>query len=88
MEWIRKWLDERRVNALKQKVEKMKAEAAEAEVEPLMPAMETISRRIRLERLVVLERAVNDIERRKAALLAKQPETENHQPVSQVQEYS
>jgi hypothetical protein len=57
MEWMQRWLDRRRVKALKRKIEQMKRDAAEAEVEPLMPAMETISHRIRLERLVVLERA-------------------------------
>jgi hypothetical protein len=66
MEWLHKWLDERRVRALKKRVERMRMEAEEAELEPLMPAMETISRRIRRERLVILERAMNDIERRQA----------------------
>ncbi|MGV3741949.1 MAG: hypothetical protein ACO1NO_06540 [Burkholderiaceae bacterium] len=67
MEWIQKWLDERRVRALKKRVERMRMEAEEAELEPLMPAMETISRRIRRERLVILERAMQDIERRQEA---------------------
>ena len=67
MEWLDKWLDERRVRALKKRVERMRMEAEEAELEPLMPAMETISRRIRRERLVVLERAMQDIERRQLA---------------------
>jgi hypothetical protein len=71
MEWLHKWLDERRVRALKKRVERMRMEADEAELEPLMPAMETISRRIRRERLVILERAMNDIERRRAASLAE-----------------
>jgi hypothetical protein len=71
MEWLHKWLDERRVRALKKRVERMRMEADEAELEPLMPAMETISRRIRRERLVILERAMNDIERRQAASLAE-----------------
>jgi len=62
MEWIRKWLDRRRVKALKLKVARMKIEAEAAEVEPLMPAVETISHRIRRERLVVLERAIEKIE--------------------------
>ncbi|MDQ9170836.1 hypothetical protein Q8A64_10485 [Oxalobacteraceae bacterium R-40] len=70
MEWIQKWLDERRVRALKKRVERMRMEAQEAELEPLMPAMETISRRIRLERLVVLERVVHDIERRQTVSAA------------------
>jgi hypothetical protein len=67
MEWIQKWLDERRVKALKKRVERMRMEAEEAALEPLMPAMETISRRIRLERLVILERAMHDIECRQAS---------------------
>lgn len=64
MEWIQRWLDERRVKALRRRVERMRREAEKAELEPLMPAMETISRRIRRERLVILERVMNDIERR------------------------
>jgi hypothetical protein len=71
MEWLHKWLDERRVRALKKRVERMRMEAEEAELEPLMPAMETISRRIRRERLSILERAMNDIERRQAASAAE-----------------
>lgn len=71
MEWLHKWLDERRVRALKKRVERMRMEVEEAELEPLMPAMETISRRIRRERLVILERAMNDIERRQAACAAE-----------------
>jgi len=55
---------------LKRRVARMKQEAKEAELEPLMPAMETITRRIRLERLVVLERVVKDIERREALAAA------------------
>jgi hypothetical protein len=62
MEWMQKWLDRRRVKALKKKVERMKREAEEAEVVPLMPMVETISARIRRERLVVLEKAVEKIE--------------------------
>jgi hypothetical protein len=62
MEWLRKWLDRRRVKALKLKIARMKVEAKAAEVEPLMPAVETISGRIRRERLVVLERAVEKID--------------------------
>lgn len=62
MDWIQKWIDRRRVNALKLKIERMKIEARAAEIEPLMPAMETISRKIRLERLVVLEKAIDKIE--------------------------
>ena len=71
MEWLHKWLDDRRVRALKKRVERMRMEVEEAELEPLMPAMETISRRIRRERLVILERAMNDIERRQAACMAE-----------------
>lgn len=44
----------------------MRRKAEEAELEPLMPTMETISRRICFERLVMLKRAMNDIECRKA----------------------
>lgn len=84
MEWIQKWLDERRVRALKRKVERMRMEADEAELEPLMPAMETISRRIRLERLVILERAMEDIERRQAAVAVKAEMNAERAVVSQV----
>jgi hypothetical protein len=62
MNWIREWLDQRRIKALKSKIARMRIEAEAAAVEPLMPAVETISHRIRLERLVVLERAVEKIE--------------------------
>lgn len=84
MEWIQKWLDERRVRALKRKVERMRMEADEAELEPLMPAMETISRRIRLERLVILERAMEDIERRQAAVAVNAEMNAERAVVSQV----
>jgi hypothetical protein len=70
LEKLNRWLTRRRVEALKQRVARMKKEAKEAELEPLMPVMETITRRIRLERLVVLERAVKDIERREALTAA------------------
>lgn len=62
MNWIQRWFDERRVKALKRKIMRMKNEAKEAEVEPLMPAMETISNRIRRERIVVLEKAIEKID--------------------------
>lgn len=62
MEWLHKWLDRRRVKALKLKIARMKIEAEAAEVVPLMPAVETISHRIRRERLVVLEKAVEKID--------------------------
>ena len=61
MNWLDKWLNKRRVNAFKAKVARMKSEAEAAEIEPLMPAVETISRRIRLERIMVLEKAVEKI---------------------------
>lgn len=64
MNWFERWLERRRVEALKRKVARMRAEAQEAELVPLMPAMETVSRRIRLERLDLLERAVEQIDRR------------------------
>lgn len=62
MNWLQNWLDRRRVKALKAKIERMKIEAKNAEVVPLMPAVETITHRIRRERLVVLERAIEKIE--------------------------
>lgn len=62
MNWIKRWFDERRVKALKRKIARMKNEAKEADVEPLMPAMETISNRIRRERIVVLEKAIEKID--------------------------
>jgi hypothetical protein len=73
MEWIRNWLDRRRIKALKRKVARMRIEAEAAEVEPLMPAVETISHRIRKERLVVLERAVEKIEQQQTSS-AQSPE--------------
>ena len=82
MDWLRKWLDRRRVRALKKKVARMKTEAKEAELVPLMPAMETISRRIRLERLVVLEKAVTEIESRKAEAAARRMEESDDHAVS------
>lgn len=65
MNWIERWLDQRRVKALKKKVAKMKIKAEDAALVPLMPAVETISRRILLERIVVLEKAVEKIEAQK-----------------------
>ncbi|MGV3655148.1 MAG: hypothetical protein ACO1N5_13135 [Noviherbaspirillum sp.] len=64
MGWIEKWIEKRRIKALKRKLSRMKKEARAAEEEPLMPAMETISRKIRLERIDVLEKAVEKIESR------------------------
>lgn len=62
MNWIERWLEQRRVNALKKRIARMKNEAEEAELIPLMPAVETISHKIRLERIVVLEKAIEKIE--------------------------
>lgn len=62
MNWISRWFEARRVKALKKKIARMKNEAKEAEVEPLMPAVETISNRIRRERIVVLEKAVEKMD--------------------------
>jgi hypothetical protein len=62
MNWIEKWMDRRRIKAFKRKIARMKSEAEAAEVEPLLPAVETISHRIRLERLVVLEKAAEKLE--------------------------
>ncbi len=67
MNWIERWLEQRRVKALKKRIARMKNEAKEAEVIPLMPAVETISHRIRLERIVVLEKAIEKIEAEKDA---------------------
>lgn len=64
MGWIEKWMERRRIKALKRKLARMKKEARAAEEAPLMPAMETISRKIRLERIDVLEKAVEKIELR------------------------
>lgn len=79
MDWLQKWLDRRRVKALKLKIARMKIEAEAAEVEPLMPAVETISHRIRMERLVVLEKAVEKIDLQNnagATTLARIPQTD------------
>ena len=65
MNWIEKWLETRRIHSLKRKIARMKSEAKAAEIEPLMPAVETTSHRIRLERIVILEKAVEKIESRK-----------------------
>lgn len=62
MNWITNWLDKRRVKKLKQRLTRMKTQADEAEVEPLMPMMETISGRILRERIKVLEKAVEKID--------------------------
>jgi hypothetical protein len=64
MNWFERWMEQRRIESLKRKVAKLRSEAEEAELIPLMPAMETISRRIRLERLDLLEKAVEQIDRR------------------------
>lgn len=65
MGWIQKWVERRRVQALKEKVARLKTDAEkaeEAELVRLMPAVETISARIRSERLAVLEKALKKIE--------------------------
>jgi hypothetical protein len=62
MNWFRRWIEQRRVKKLKLKIAKMKREAEAAAVEPLMPAVNTISGRIRLERIDVLEKAVEKID--------------------------
>ncbi len=62
MNWIKRWLERRRVKALKRKIAQMRKQEKAAEVPPLMPAVETISNRIRHERLVVLEKAIEKIE--------------------------
>lgn len=61
MNWLTRWLDRRRVRKLKQRLARMKIKAQEAEVEPLMPMVETISGRILRERIKVLEKAVEKI---------------------------
>ena len=61
MNWLARWLDRRRVRKLKQRLARMKIKAQEAEVEPLMPMVETISGRILRERIKVLEKAVEKI---------------------------
>ncbi|MES2935942.1 MAG: hypothetical protein V4805_20935 [Pseudomonadota bacterium] len=65
MNWIEKWFEQRRVKALKRKVARMKSEAEAADVLPLMPAVETTSHRIRLERIIILEKAIEKIESHK-----------------------
>lgn len=62
MNWLQKWAERRRINQLKQRVARMKQAAAQAEIPPLMPALETISGRIRKERIVVLEKALEKID--------------------------
>ncbi len=79
MNWLKNWLDRRRVKALKAKIERMKIEAKKAELVPLMPAVETISHRIRRERLVVLERAIEKIEPKRDTEDAVQPVDTNEQ---------
>jgi hypothetical protein len=66
MNWISRWMERRRVNKLKSKLAKMKRAASAAAVEPLMPAVDTISGRIRLERIDVLEKAVEKIDARQS----------------------
>jgi hypothetical protein len=63
--WIQKWVERRRIRALKAKVARLKTDAEKAEEEDLvrlMPAVETISARIRSERLAVLEKALKKID--------------------------
>lgn len=67
MNWITNWLDKRRVNALKRRISRMKVKAEEAEVEPLMPMVETISGRILRERIMVLEKAIEKLDSQQAA---------------------
>lgn len=62
MNWFEQWMERRRVEGLKRKVARLRVEAEKAELVPLMPAMETISRRIRLERLDLLERALKRVD--------------------------
>jgi hypothetical protein len=74
MNWFEKWMERRRIKALKQKLARMKREAEVAEVELAMPALETVSRKIRLERITVLEKAVQGIESKSGA--AESPDSE------------
>jgi hypothetical protein len=63
--WIQKWVERRHIKALKAKVARLKTDVEKAEEEELvrlMPAVETISARIRSERLAVLEKALEKIE--------------------------
>lgn len=62
MNWIDRWLEQRRVRALKQRIARMKSEVQAAEVEPLMPVLDTFNHRVLLERIIVLEKAVEKIE--------------------------
>ena len=66
MNWIEKWFEQRRVKALKRKIARMKSEAEAVDDLPLMPAVETTSHRIRLERIVILEKAIEKIESHQA----------------------
>jgi hypothetical protein len=64
--WIQKWVERRRIRALKARVARLKIDTVKAEEEDLvrlMPAVETISARIRSERLAVLEKALEKIDR-------------------------
>lgn len=64
MNWLEKWCERRRIEALQRRVARMREQAAKAEEEALarlMPAMETITGRIRDERLAVLEKALDKV---------------------------
>ena len=62
MGWISRWNEQRHMRELKRKVAKLKMHLAEVQVDLGMPTLETISRRIAQERIILLERAVETLE--------------------------
>lgn len=69
MNWIEIWLERHRLNSLKRRIARMKSEAkaADAEPEPLTPRLKTNANRLRKEKIVVLEKAVEKLEAKKKA---------------------
>jgi hypothetical protein len=62
MIWLEQWIERRRLHSLKQKIARLKKEAAEAENYTGLPAFDGATQKIRLERIVVLEQAVDKLE--------------------------
>lgn len=63
MNWIDRWFAQRRVRALKQRIARMRNEVkASSSEETMMPALDTFNHQVLMERIGVLEKAVEKIE--------------------------
>lgn len=62
MMWLEQWIERRRLHSLKQKIARLKKEAADAASYTGLPAFDGATQKIRLERIVVLEQAVSKLE--------------------------